>query len=201
MDSVLVQDEDDVGEGAQRDDKHHKEDLDVFDDLRDHADESTERLEQAHPVEELEPHEEKGDRSNDLKLVRMNTVGDLTIHVSSIESQRGNIDHVPNVEEVRNAIALDLNDFKDQESDKCLTEDNDAANLKNEWNAKLRALILCKVAGIGDERRKVADERNEELVEDSIEVALPHEVDKDSDLVLSKNLIVLSVGQNVGQTG
>lgn len=56
VDSVLVQDKDDVGEGAQRDDEHHEEDLNVFDDFRDHADESAEWLEQAHPVEELEPH-------------------------------------------------------------------------------------------------------------------------------------------------
>ena len=56
--TVQVEDEDDVGEGHQGNDQHDHEDLNVFDDLRDHANERTERLEEAHPVEQLEPEQE-----------------------------------------------------------------------------------------------------------------------------------------------
>lgn len=85
VDPVLVEHEDDVGEGTQRDEKHHKEHLHIFDDLRDHTDERTEWFEQAHPVEKLEPHQEEADWGNDRELVRSNAIGSLTVNVESVQ--------------------------------------------------------------------------------------------------------------------
>lgn len=61
FDTVRVQDEDDVGEGADCDEKHDEEHLNVLDDLGNHSDESAEWLEQTHPVEHLDPQEQDSD--------------------------------------------------------------------------------------------------------------------------------------------
>lgn len=53
-----------------------------------------------------------------------------------------------------------------------------------------------EVAGVCDEGREVKKERQEEPVENRIEVAYPHEVNKDADLVCRKNLIIARIGQN-----
>ena len=60
VNTVRIKDEDDIGEGHERNDEHDHEDFDVLDDLSNHPDEGTEWLEEAHPVEELEPHEHDG---------------------------------------------------------------------------------------------------------------------------------------------
>lgn len=158
MDPVLVQHKDDVGEGTQRDEKHHKEHFHIFDDLSDHTDECTERFEQAHPVEKLEPHQEETDWGNDRELVRRNAIGSLTINVESVQGKRPNIDNVPHIKEVCDAIALDLNDFQDEESHEGFTKDHDADDLHDERNAQLWAFVLREVTWVGNECYKVEDE-------------------------------------------
>lgn len=61
MDTVGIQDEDDVSKCGKRDEKHDHEDFDVHDNLCNHSDEGTEWLEEAQPVEQLDPHEQDGD--------------------------------------------------------------------------------------------------------------------------------------------
>jgi hypothetical protein len=128
---VDVQKEDDIGEGAKGNDEHDEEDLNVFDNLSDHTNESTEWLEQAHPVEQFEPHHEDCDGTVDLQLLVRDEVCDFTTNVECVQGKGTNIDQVPDIKEVAEAPVLDLDHLKNQESDEGLAENDKSAYLQN----------------------------------------------------------------------
>jgi hypothetical protein len=127
-------------------------------------------------------------------------VGNLAVDVEGVDGKRNNINNVLHVKEVRQAVVFDLNDFKDQEREVCLAKSNDADHFTPEVKRQLVILEVREVASVGNERTEVNDERNEKLREDRIIVALPHEIDIDTHLRTSKNLIVIRLRQNLGES-
>lgn len=60
---------------------------------------------------------------------------------------------------------------------------------------------MREVAGVGNEGEEVADVRNEQLHEDGIKIALPHEVYKNSDLGTSEDLVIDCICKGLDQAG
>jgi len=59
---------------------------------------------------------------------------------------------------------------------------------------------MREVTCVQDERTKVEDERDEELLQDGTKVTLPHEVYKDSDLSSGEDLIIVRLGEDLHET-
>ena len=159
LETVQVEDEDDVGEGHQGNDQHDHEDLDVLDDLRNHANERTERLEEAHPVEQLEPEQEGRHRSDELQVLVADEVRDLAVDVERVQDKREHIYQVPKVKEVGKAAVSDLDQLQDHEGDERLTQDDQTDDLRDELWPELVILVVREVARVENKRGKVEDER------------------------------------------
>lgn len=198
---VEIEEEDDVGEGTERYNEHDKENLDVLDNFGDHADEGAEWLEEAHPVEQLEPHHEDRNGTVDLQFFVWNPVGDFTHNVHTVEGQRTEINQIPDVKEVTYTTVLNLDHFQDNESDKGLAENDQCDNFENEVCRQLVLLMVREVSSVKDERNEVEHEWYEQLIEDCTVVTLPHEIDKDTDLSSRKYLIVVSLRKDLDQAG
>lgn len=200
--AVHVDHSEHIREGGQAEQQHDGEDLDVLCDLGEHTDERRERLEQSHPVEQLEVKHEHGKSTQNVQGVFLHGSGELADHIGGAQADREEVEKVPEVSEVAFGVSSELNHFQEEEGHEGLAPDNECNQLADEREAIVVGVrSVRKVGGVQDERREVEDEGNEQRVEDRVEVTLPHEVNEDTHLVAREHFIVVSLSKDVNESG